>query len=164
MSACQITVRMAARADLASVLSVQHRAFARVAREHGIAPGILPPMCETLDGLNVLYSNGTRFFIAVDSGGTVIGAVRAAHQADDVIHVGRLVVDDGWLRRGAATALMQALEAHFSDDATFELFTGADAAAPLALYAKLGYRVIRRDESGPVALVWLEKRSRTTAE
>ena len=44
---------------------------------------------------------------------------------------------------------------------SFELFTGADAAASRALYAKLGYRVTRREEDGPVALMWLEKRINT---
>jgi len=153
-----ITVRAADAADLEPILRVQRRAFERVARHYGLDPSVLPPVRESLDDLLGLLNSGTRFFVAVDDGDTAVGSVRA-HIAGDAVHVGRLVVDDGWLRRGVATMLMETLEAAHPGAVAFELFTAADAAAPLALYGKLGYRVTRRDESGPVALVWLEKRT-----
>jgi ribosomal protein S18 acetylase RimI-like enzyme len=118
-------------------------------------------MGETVCDLLAEFEGGTRFFVAVEETQSIVGAVRARRTADSV-HVGRLVVDDDWTRCGVATNLMRALEASFPSEA-FELFTGADAEAPLALYLKLGYRVTRRDEEGPVPLVWLEKRPRAAA-
>jgi GNAT superfamily N-acetyltransferase len=153
-----ITVHVASSRDLEAVVAVQHRAFERVAREYHIEAANLPPVRETLADLRRLRDQDTRFFVALDAGGTTIGAVRA-HRLGEVIHVGRLVVDDEWVRRGVATMLMEALEAAYPAAAAFELFTGAEAVAPLTLYRKLGYRVTRRDESGPVPLVWLEKRT-----
>ncbi|MDP2183530.1 MAG: hypothetical protein Q8K99_13300 [Actinomycetota bacterium] len=54
---------------------------------------------------------------------------------------------------------MVALEDMHPDVARYELFTGAEARAPLTLYFKLGYRIFRRETVGSgIELVWLEKR------
>jgi len=153
-----IRVRRATRDDLGWVLDVQHDAFGRVARLYGIDPAILPPMQETVADLEALLDAGTTFFVACAEPEVVVGSVRS-HIRDGVAHVGRLVVREGWLRQGIATALMDLLERSSTDATVFELFTGADATAPLALYTGRGYRVVRTDTSGPVPLVWLEKRA-----
>ncbi len=152
----EFEVRKATPRDLPQVLAVQHRAFADVARMLGIDASDLPPLAETLDDLDTLASEGTRFFVAVSADGAVIGSVRGRLDSSTV-EVGRLVVDDEWRRHGVATALMNALEASFGHATRFELFTGADAHAPLALYERLGYRRYRTESQGPVMLVWLEK-------
>lgn len=137
------------------MLRVQHHAFGRVASGLKIDPEALPPLRESLEDLVALFEQGVRFYIA-ESDGEIVGSVRA--QSDDAtVEVGRLVVEDGWTRRGVATALMRSLEADHPDAARFELFTGAEAHAPLQLYAKLGYRETKREDIGPVVLVWLEK-------
>lgn len=159
----EFVIREATPRDLPLVLAVQHQAFTDVARMHGIDPGDLPPLAETLDDLDALSSEGTRFFVAVSADGAVIGSVRGRLKASTV-EVGRLVVDDEWRRCGVATALMNALEASFDQATRFVLFTGADALAPLALYERLGYRRHRTESQGPVILVWLEKEAPRAVE
>jgi GNAT superfamily N-acetyltransferase len=138
------------------VLRVQRVAFGRVAAQFGLDPQQLPPLVETLDDLRMLHASGTYFFIATAPSGVVVGSVRAL-ATDGVVEIGRLVVDDGWLRRGVGTSLMITLESRYPDARAFRLFTGAEASAPLNLYAALGYRETQRDESHGVSLVWLEK-------
>ncbi len=87
-----------------------------------------------------------------------MGSVRASER-DGVVDIGRLVVASDWVRRGIATRLVETLEASYAQADRFVLFTGEDATEPLALYGKLGYEVTRRDATGPVVLVWLEKRN-----
>lgn len=151
------STRTACLADLPAVLGVQHRAFSRVATDLLIDPKTLPPLRETLEDLKALHESGTRFFVAEEHGGGIVGSVRAS-EVDGCVEVGRLVVDDGWQRRGVGSALMDALECSYPDTRCFRLFTGSEAAAPLALYKELGYRETSREDLGYVVLVWLEKR------
>lgn len=150
-------VREADPDEFVEILGVQHRAFGRVAAEFGIRPEDLPPIRETLADLEALAADGERFFVAVTTDGTVVGSVRGRIDDEGVVEIGRLVVDDGWQRKGVATTVMDALEAAFPEATRFKLFTGAEAAAPLALYAKRGYRESGRQDLGYVVLVWLEK-------
>lgn len=147
----------ARRDQLTEVLGVQRRAFGRVAAGLGIDPQLLPPIRETLDELEGLFDRGVHFFVATSGDGRVIGGVRGT-VVNGCVEIGRLVVDDGWQRKGVASALMDALESAFPDVVRFELFTGAEATVPLALYAKRGYAETRREDLGHVELVWLEKR------
>ncbi len=149
--------RAASRSELAAVLVVQREAFGRVSSGLGIDPAQLPPLVETLSDLERLYDAGTLFVVAVTAHGQVIGSVRGWLRTDATVEVGRLVVAGDWLRRGVATALMDALEAAFPHALRYELFTGADARVPLSLYAARGYTAFRRECIGPVELVWLEK-------
>lgn len=152
----EFTVREAKTEDLPGILRVQHNAFRRVALAFSIEPHRLPPLVESLEDLEALEAQGMRFFAAFSAEGQVVGAVRAEEHQGSVT-IGRLVVDDGWQRKGVASAVMDALEAAYPSARVFTLFTGAEALAPLALYSKRGYEISRRDDSGPVELVWLEK-------
>jgi GNAT superfamily N-acetyltransferase len=150
------TTRPAVSQDLDAILGVQKRAFGRVAAELGIPAANLPPLRETTQDLVDLLATGTRFFVAVDADDTIVGGVRGTCCGADV-EIGRLVVDDEWLRRGVASSLMDALESSFPESPRFELFTGADARVALALYGARGYHECRRELVEGVELVWLEK-------
>ena len=156
MTEAGVVIRAAVSDDLPGILSVQHQAFGRVARAFGLNPDDLPPLRETLADLTLLIEQGTRFLVAASPDGAVVGSVRAS-DTDGVVEIGRLVVANGWLRRGVATRLMERLEAGYPRAQSFVLFTGADAFEPLALYKKLGYTVSRSEDVGPVVLVWLQK-------
>jgi len=151
-----IVVTEASRRHLGDLLAVQHRAFGRVARSFGIDPEVLPPLRECVEDLYLLLSTGMRFFVASAPDGRVVGGVRG-EETDGTVEIGRLVVDDGFERRGIATALMDALECSFPQADRFSLFTGAEAVEPLSLYRSRGYAHTRTEAVGPVELVWLEK-------
>ena len=155
-----VTVRSASLPDLPEVLRVQRAAFRRVAAGFGVPDLKMPPVAETLQKLEQLHKAGVRTFVAeVADGGSerVVGTVRATTRDDGVTEIGRLAVDDGFTRRGVATALMVALEHAFAAAGRFELFTGADAVEPLALYARLGYRPFRYEQFESWSMVWLAK-------
>ena len=154
MSECN--VREGGACDLEQVLGVQHRAFGRVAEMYDIRPADLPPLNESLEDLEALLDGGTRFFVCESRHGSIVGSVRAT-ETDGVVEIGRLVVDDGWQRRGVATALMDLLEVSYLDARRFELFTGAEADVPLTLYEKRGYTRCRFGKVNGVRLVWLQK-------
>lgn len=136
---------------------MQHQAFRRVAAELGIdPPSALPPLREQLADLESLLASGVTIFVARTSSEQVVGGVRGT-PCEGRVEIGRLVVADSWVRRGVATALMDALEAYHATASRYTLFTGLDAHAPLALYRSRGYTEFDRDGSGPVVLVWLEK-------
>lgn len=150
-----ILVREAREDELAEILRVQYDAFGRVSEHSGIPPQSFAPLRETLDELIALRQEGVRFFVALDDD-RVVGSVRGL-QTGSTVEIGRLVVDGRFLRRGVATALMDALETSFEDANRFVLFTGAQASVPLALYTKRGYEVFKSESLPHVELVWLEK-------
>jgi ribosomal protein S18 acetylase RimI-like enzyme len=86
-----------------------------------------------------------------------VGTVRATARGDGTVDVGRLAVVADALRRGVGRSLMRAVEDRFPEARRFELFTGAEATVPLALYRSMGYRVIRTEPGDAVPVVWLAK-------
>lgn len=153
----EFRVERACREDLAQLLAVQHEAFGRVAQEAGVPLDHMPPARESLGELEQLYDGGMAFFVARDTSDSIVGTVRGA-LVDHSVEVGRLGVTATALRRGVARALMRALEDAFPSAERFELFTGADAAGPIALYESLGYSIFATETMGPWTLVRMERR------
>jgi len=151
-----VRIALATVDDLPEVLRVQHAAFRRVAREVGIPPESMPPVAETLDDLVALPAAGVRTLVAID-GERIVGTVRTKVRDDGVAEIGRLAVDDGAERRGIALALMLAVESDRPMTTRFELYTGAGAAGPIALYERLGYRIFLREQFERWEMVWLAK-------
>ena len=150
------TIATASRAELPDVLHVQRAAFSRVARMYDIPPERLSAVSETVPDLESLMDGGFVFWLArVD--GRSVGTVRAEVRDDGVVEVGRLAVEDGFEGRGIATALMGAVERFWPRAHRIELFTGAMATGPLALYGKLGYGVFEKPGELREGIVWLAK-------
>ena len=116
----------------------------------------MTPVSETLERLVQLHGSGVRTLVALD-GDHVVGTVRTTLRDDGVVEVGRLAVDDGFERRGIARALMLAVEEDRPTASRFELFTGAEAVGPIALYESLGYGIFSREQFERWAMVWLAK-------
>jgi len=146
----------ASRDDLAEVLRVQHAGFLRVARMFDIPLDRLAALTEDLGDLQSFMDGGFAFLLArVD--GRAVGTVRAELRDDGIVEVGRLAIEDGYERRGIATALMLSIEDVWPPARRVELFTGAMATVPLALYAKLGYQLFEQPGELREGLVWLAK-------
>ena len=151
-----LVVHEAANAELRAALDVQHAAFERVARMFGIPPDRLSAVTESLVDLIAQRDAGSSVLVAVVAG-CVVGTVRALVRPDGVVEVGRLAVDESFLRQGIGRALMRAVEQAYPKSRRFELFTGAEAEVPLALYEGLGYRTFKRQAGENVDIVWLAK-------
>ena len=116
----------------------------------------LPPLLETLDELAAAMAAETMLKATI--GTRIVGAVRGRVEGA-TLHVGRTAVAPDLQGRGIGTRLLAAIEATAGPGIErFELFTGERSAANLRLYARLGYRELRREPVGPFALVLLAKR------
>jgi predicted N-acetyltransferase YhbS len=152
----RFSIVVATADDLPEVLRVQRAAFGRVARRFGIPPKSMPPIAETLEQLVQLRDHGVRTLVAFD-GPRIVGTVRTTLRDDGIVEIGRLAVDDGFERRGIARALMLAVEEDRPTTIRFELFTGAEAVGPIALYESLGFRIFSREQFEQWAMVWLAR-------
>ena len=173
----ELLIEVAGAGDIEAAISVQHRAFERVARWLGLedASG-LAPVSETVAdverlvadaGMVVLVARLSIAGSASDAGVSagrqvprtrVVGTVRGALGDDGCVEIGRLAVDDGFEGRGVGRELMVAIEARFPDRDRFVLFTGKEAEGPIRLYESLGYVIRDEEEFRPgMFLVWMEK-------
>lgn len=149
-----ISIRRASREQAEEVAAVIRASFATVAEKFGD----IPPLHETADDVLATIDAGDVALVAVAEDGRLVGTVRAETLADGTVMVRRLAVLPELRRNGLARELMRELEAAYPGAAHFELFTGADAAEPLALYRSLGYVDAGRREADYPFLVFLEKR------
>ena len=153
-----VSTSEATEQDLRAVLAVQQRAFGRVARSSSIDPARSAADHRDARRSRVPHAAGRRASSsrAIERG-AVVGSVRgtfARRHGRDRPARGR--------RRLAASRHRQrahgpARRSSYPDAERFELFTGAEAVIPLALYGQRGYRAYRREQSPASLLVWLEK-------
>ena len=159
-----VTIAPADPADAGEILTVQRAAYLVEAQRYRDV--FLPPLTESLEAAEsadtLIVPN--RPDVEVPRRAAVLDAIRRAHvrgarlvgsvraRVDgDTAHVGRLSVAPDQQGRGVGGRLLDAVErACAGRVARFALFTGADSAANLALYARRGYQVVahRPDENG----------------
>jgi len=149
-----VRIRRALREEAEAVASVVRAAFQTVADEIGID---IPPAHESAADVLATFDAGDVTLVAEALGGALVGTVRSEAMDDGSIMVRRLGVLPAWRGRGVARALMLALESEYPGTSRFELFTGAMAVGPLALYESLGYRFMEPRDTGGFPIVYLEK-------
>jgi predicted N-acetyltransferase YhbS len=148
----RVTVRPARREEAAALADVIRRAF--VTEE--LVYGDIPPLHETAADVEMTFDAGEAVLVA-DLDGRIVGTVRAECISGGGVMVRRLAVLPDARGRGIARTLMRALEDAYPDAERFELFTGAMAQGPIALYESLGYQLIEPREDMGFPLVWFEK-------
>lgn len=151
----QPTIGPADPEDAGEILTVQRAAYLAEAQRY--ADPFLPPLTETLDEVRAALAGPTVVLVA-RLGHRLVGSVRA-DVVDGTGHVGRLSVAPDQQGRGVGGALLAAAEAACAGRVSrFSLFTGADSAGNLRLYARHGYRVVgHRPDPNGVRLAVLEK-------
>ena len=153
-AAAHLRVGRALPEDLPIILAVQKMAFLSQAALY--ADPSLPPLVQTLD--DMLAECRDKVVLKAESGGDIIGSVRAAQDDDGVCRIGRLVVLPPWQGQGVGTALMRAMEDAFPTAARYSIFTGHKSVGTIRLYEKLGYEETGREPvSGRVTHVRMEK-------
>jgi GNAT superfamily N-acetyltransferase len=147
------SVRRGDPSEAEAIASVIRAAFATIAEAIGID---IPPLHETAADVLATFSAGDAVFVA-EVNGAVVGTVRGETIESGDVMVRRLAVLPAHRGAGIARGLMRALEDAYPGTRRFELFTGADATAPLALYESLGYQLFEPSEKTDFPLVYLEK-------
>jgi ribosomal protein S18 acetylase RimI-like enzyme len=153
-SSAPFSIRRGNPSEAEAIASVIRAAFTTIADAIGID---IPPLHETAAEVLATFSAGDAVFVA-ETNGVVVGTVRGETMDGGDVMVRRLAVLPAYRGVGIARGLMRALEQAYPCARRFELFTGADATAPVALYESLGYALIEPPPETGVPLVYLEKR------
>ncbi len=148
------TVEEAQEHDLEEILTLQKIAFQEEAELYNDFD--IPPLKQTLDEIQREFREKT-FLKAVETG-RIVGSVRGRSDSEGVCSIGRLVVHPDCRNRGLGRLLMGSIEARFPNARKYRLFTGYKSVRNIALYEKLGYRIVEPPAStSGVGLVFLEK-------
>ena len=137
-----VLLDLADEAIARSVLALQREAYAVEAEL--IASDGIPQLTETLEELQAA---GLDWLGTFDEGG-LTGAVSWMLLDDGTIDIHRLVVAPRAFRRGIATALLDALDAHFPGRHIL-VSTGRDNGPARALYRRRGFTLVREREVIP---------------
>jgi len=146
-------VRHARRDEVDIVAALVRESFATVAEEIGFD---IPPLHESTADVLAAIDAGDAVLLA-EYDGVPVGTVRGDRLADGSVVVRRLAVLPSFRRHGLARLLMTELEAAYPEARRFELFTGAEARVPIALYESLGYAPYEPASKPDFPLVYLEK-------
>ncbi len=148
-------VRLTA-ADAGELLTLQRAAYVPEA-QHYRDPD-LPPLTETLDELRAALTSPDVVALGIRDAGRLVAAVRLRF-ADDVAHLGRLVVVPDLQGQGLGSRLLRACEdALPAGIGEIRLFTGSDSGPTVRLYERFGYVRERETDAGTHRLVHLVKR------
>ncbi len=119
---------------------------------------IKSPLLRTQADIDTEYEK--MVFLKIQREETIIGSIRA-YEANDICHVGKLMVSPKYQNKGIGTALLLHVETYFPTVEAYELFTGHRSGKNLHLYKKLGYAVSENRQVSPsLTMVFLRKENR----
>lgn len=152
-AAGHVTIEEAQRADAQEILDLQKQAYQSEAAIYN--DYTLPPLTQTLPELEAEFDD--HIFLKALLSGVLVGSVRARSEGG-ICYIGRLIVHPHHQGQGIGTQLMRAIEHRFASTARYELFTGHRSERNLALYDKLGYVEVKREDLAEgLTLVYLQK-------
>ncbi len=131
----EFTIADAQPEDAAAILGIQKRAYLQEAENAG-GDYTIPPITQSLSEMQQDFQEYT-ILKAMDKS-LIVGSVRAK-VINTTCHIGRLMVEPIFQKRGYGKLLMKAIESRFSSAADFELFTGLNSQDNIRFYAKIGY-------------------------
>ena len=141
--------------DLEEIINLQKLAYlteAKLLNDYSIKP-----LTQTLiEFQNEFKKHKTGIVLKLIENKRIIGSVRA-HEGDDRVYIGRLIVHPEYRNKGYGTKLLNTIETYFQNR-TFELFTSSKSENNLNLYRKNGYKEFKREKApNDLEMVFLEK-------
>ena len=142
--------------DLSEILDLQKLAYlseAKIVNNYSI-----PPLTQTLESFQNEFKKYDKGIILklIDKNNKIICSVRA-HDENNRVLIGRLIVHPDYQRKGYGTMLLKTIETFF-ENKTFELFTSSKSEYNLNLYKKLGYKEFKRQKTPDgIEFIFLEK-------
>jgi ribosomal protein S18 acetylase RimI-like enzyme len=145
--------------DFGNILELQKKAYQSEALIYDDFN--LPPLTQTLDELMDESKGEVIYKYEID--GNIAASVRCRVMENDVLYIGRLIVDPAFQNKGIATGMLKRIEDLYADTVkSYTLFTGHLSEKNLHLYKKLGYRETRREPlTDRCTLVHMEKAGRS---
>ena len=148
-----LTTKTASLTDAPQILALQKRAYQSEALIYN--DWTLPPLIQTIESLNDELVQSV--CLTVWSNEVLIGSIRA-RQMDGIAQIGRLIVHPDYQKRGIGTQLLHAIEQHFYNANTYELFTGSLSQSNIRLYQGNGYTYTHKQQlSDDLVLIYLSK-------
>ena len=153
----KMEIKKAIYEDLAEILSLQKLAYqseAKLLNDYTIQP-LTQTLIELQNEFNK-YSTGVILKLINEGNNQIVGSVRA-HEENNRVYIGKLIVHPNFQNRGFGTKLLNTIETYF-ENKTFELFTSSKSEKNLSLYKKNGYKEYKREKAGNnFEFVFLEK-------
>lgn len=135
-----VELKIASKADADSVLKIQYEYYQKEALRYGRK--VLPPMLQSLDEL-YQQIDAESVLIALN-GKNIVGSVRGDLNGND-LHIGRLIIVDGFCNQGIGKHLFLSLEEMYSRCSTYSCMTGHRSVEMISFYEKMGYAEYARD-------------------
>lgn len=147
-------IHKATRQDLPDILNLQKTAFEKVALL--LDNFNLPPLQQTLEELSKEFEESVILkYLSEDN--KIVGSVRAFVDADNICHVGKLIVHPIHQNRGIGKMLLNEIEKEYPSCHKFSLFTGEITPNTRHLYENQGYHIVDRKEADGVSMLFMEK-------
>ena len=140
--------------DYEQIYALQLRAFST---EDALYDYTIPPLLQSMEEA-VEDCRKNLVWKAVTQEGVIVGSVRVA-EIDGVCLIMKLMVEPDYRRRGIGAALIRTAEREFSPE-RYALYTGSRSKDNIALYERLGYRIVGTDAEKELVHMVKEARQR----
>lgn len=148
-----LSIAKVVRDDLEAILALQYAAYASEAKL--LNNDKIPPLTQTRADLEIELQTAT-FLKLTDAQGKIIASIRA-HQSNDSVLIGKLIVHPSMQGKGIGTQLLQEVE-KIVGGKRYELFTSSKSIKNIRLYEKVGYSKFKEEIlSEDVCLIYLQK-------
>jgi len=138
--------------DLPKILDLQKLAYLSEAKL--LNDYTIQPLVQTLQELETEFENNT--ILKMVENDKIIGSVRA-HEKNNRVYIGKLMVHPDYQNNGYGTKLLLAIEALYKNK-IFELYTSGKSEKNIKLYIKNGYKEFKREKvSDNLEMVYMEK-------
>lgn len=135
----RMKITIANKTELEEILAVQKKAFIQEAELYQKCS--IAPMTQTLD--EIIEECQLKIVLKAELDGRIIGSIRAKME-NDACHINKLIVLPEHQGKGFGKRLLLEIEKYFPKAAKFALETGAKSVNNIALYQKVGYKIVDR--------------------
>ncbi len=148
-------IKIAEEQDLSKILELQKKAYQNEALIYNDFN--LPPLTQTLD--EIIEESRQKKIYKYEIDGNIVASVRCCVIENDILYIGRLIVDPAFQNKGIATSILKQIENLYSNTVkSYSLFTGHLSKKNLHLYKKSGYKEIKQEPlTDNCLLVYMEK-------
>lgn len=142
------------KSDLEEILYLQKLAYMPEAHYYNFFE--LPALTQTYEELEKELNKKIILKAVIDS--KIVGTVRA-YKIDETCYIEKLAVHPDFQKQNIGKTLMLEIEKHFPDIKKYELFTGHKNLRNIAIYKKLGYKIMDKTKviNSSLQLVFMEK-------